>query len=861
MKKLTSIFIFSSAMLFSLCSFGEAADLQKKKNKSFLAENYTRAELRLNWWKDHQALKETSIFKKLKWRSVGPWVMSGRITDVAVPKENHFIIYACAASGGVWKTINNGTTWEPIFDNESTLTIGDIAVADSEPNIIWVGTGENNSSRSSYSGTGVFKSIDEGKTWKNMGLFDSHHVGRIVIHPKNPDIVYVAALGHLYTRNDERGLFKTTDGGKTWKKILYINDDTGVIDLVMDPTDSNILFAAAWQRSRKAWNFVESGPGSGIFKTTDAGKTWKKLTNDIPIGKHIGRIGVDIAASNPNVIYALLDNQAPRPGGKAATAKHRISSGISIKDLEKMSKTDFLKLGVKKIQEFLNENNVPPQYTAEMVHGMLKKGELTPQMISRHLLDANRKLFETNILGPEIYKSTDKGETWQKVNEKYIDNFYNTYGYYFGQIRIDPKNENKVYILGVPLMVSEDGGENFKSIGGMGVHHDHHALWVDPENPNHLINGNDGGLNFSYDEGKTWQKINNMPLGQFYTVTYDMEEPYNIYGGLQDNGVYYGTHTWVPDISEPWKLILWGDGAYVQVDPVDTDIVYTEFQFGNVFRLNKKDVDQKRVQPTGNVSSFLRKRAIKHKSIKPRVKFGEPALRFSWQTPILVSPHNRFIIYLGANKLFRSLDRGDHWYPISPDLTTNPEYGDVPYGTIATISESPLIPGLIYVGTDDGMVWITKNGGVTWEKINTGLPKKWVSRIEASRFDEGTAYVSLNGYRDDDFDKYIYKSLDHGKTWISIANNIPSGPVNVVREDPKNKNILYVGTDIGVYISLNSGKSWTTLGSGLPTVAVHDLVIHPRDYDIIIGTHGRSVYVLDADMIQGLIEKIQYEKE
>ncbi len=834
MKKLTSILILSSVLIFSHYSF---------------SENSTHADMRLNWWNDHLALKETSIFGNMKWRSVGPCVMGGRIIDIAVPKGDHFIIYASAASGGVWKTVNNGTTWEPIFDNESTLTIGDIAVSDSDSNIIWVGTGENNSSRSSYSGTGVFKSVNSGKTWKNMGLTDSHHIGRIIIHPENPDIVYVAVLGHLYTQNEERGLFKTVDGGKTWKKILYINENTGVIDLVMDPSDSNFLYAAAWQKSRKAWNFEESGPGSGIFKTTDAGKTWKQLTNGFPAGNHIGRIGIDIAASKPNVIYALLDNQAPRPGGKAAPAKHRISSGISIKDLEKMAKTDFLKLGVKKIQEFLNENNVPPQYTAEMVLGMVKKGELTPQMISRHLLDASRRQFETNIIGPEVYISTDKGQTWQKANKNHINNFSYTYGYYFGQIRIDPKNENKVYILGVPLMVSEDGGKNFKSIGGMGVHHDHHALWIDPDNPDHLINGNDGGLNFSYDSGKTWQKVNNMPLGQFYTITYDMEEPYNIYGGLQDNGVYYSPHTWIQGISEPWKLILWGDGAYVQVDPVDTDIVYTEFQFGNAFRLNKKDADQKRIQPDGNISRFLRRRAGKHKSIKPRVKFGEPALRFNWQTPILISPHNRFIIYLGANKLFKSLDRGDHWYPISPDLSTSPEQGDIPYGTIAAISESPLIPGLIYAGTDNGMVWITKNNGVTWEKINKGLPKKWVSRIEASRFDRGTVYISLNGYRDDDFDKYIYKSSDYGKTWLSIANNLPCGPINVVREDPKNKNILYIGTDIGVYISIDSGKSWTTLGTGLPTVAVHDLVIHPRENDIIIGTHGRSVYVLNIENI------------
>lgn len=730
---------------------------------------------RLNLWNEHLALKKKSPFDGLIWQSVGPQVMGGRITDIAVPKDSPYVIYVAVASGGIWKTVNNGTTWNPIFDNESCLTVGDIAVSDSDPDIIWVGGGESNSSRSSYSGTGVFKSVDGGKSWQNMGLGDTHHVGQIVIHPKDPDIVYVAAIGHLYTRNEERGLFKTDDGGKSWDKILYINDDTGIIDVVMDPKAPDTLYAAAWQRSRKAWNFVESGPGSGIYKTLDGGLTWKQLTSGFPAGEFVGRIGLSIAQSKPDVIYALLDNQALRPEKKP---------------------------------------------------------------VQKEEMDANRRLFETHIIGAEVYRSSDKGETWHKVNEGYIERFYNTYGYYFGQIRVDPKDEKKIYILGVPLMVSEDGGKTFKPIGGRGVHADHHALWIDPDNPSRLIDGNDGGLNFSYDGGKTWQKVNNMPIGQFYTVAYDMEDPYNIYGGLQDNGVYYGPHTWLPEELDPWKMILGGDGAYVQVDPLDADIVYAEFQFGNVFRIDK------------------RKNILK--SIKPEAKSGEPSLRFNWQTPILISPHNRFILYLGANKLFKSLDRGDRWYPISHDLTTNPEQGDVPYGCIVAISESPREPGLIYVGTDDGNVWVTKNSGVTWEKINQGLPpNKWVSRVEASRFDEGTVYVSLNGYRDDDFNKYIYKSPDYGKTWVSIASNLPSGPINVIREDPKNKNILYVGTDLGVYVSIDSGRSWSTLGSGLPTVYVHDLVIHPRDSDIIIGTHGRSVYVMDAEPIQGLDEKVQ----
>lgn len=765
MRKITSFAIILSAFLLTFNLLANTEKVSRGKDKWIADKRATPADLRLKWWDDHLALKESSPFKNIKWRSVGPWVMSGRITDVAVPKGSSHTIYAAVASGGVWKTTNEGTTWEPIFENESCLTIGDIAVADSDPDIIWVGGGENNSSRSSYSGTGVFKSSDSGKSWRNMGLHDSHHIGRIVIHPKDSDIVYVAAIGHLFTRNEERGVFKTIDGGNSWEKILFINDDTGVIDLVMDPSDPDTLYAATWQRSRKAWDFVEDGPGSGIHKTTDGGNTWKKLSNGFPTENFVGRIGLDIAASNPSIIYALLDNQAPRSDRK------------------------------------------PDQ----------------------------GRVF---IKGAEVYKSLNKGETWTKAHEGYIDDLYSNIGYYFGQIRVDPKDENKVFVLGIPLMLSQDGGKSFKKIGDSGVHTDHHALWIDPKDTAHVIDGNDGGLNFSYDGGKTWKKINNMPLGQFYAVNYDWEKPYNIYGGLQDNGIYYGPHTWLPGVSAPWKLLMGGDGVYVHVDPVDADIVYAQLPFGRVSRVDKK---------TGS-----------RKIIRPESKEGEPPLRFNWHTPIHISSHNRFILYVGANKVFKSLDRGDHWHAISPDLSTNPEQGNVPFGSLFTISESPVTPGLIYGGTDDGNVWVTKNGGAHWEKINKGLPSnKWVSRVVASRFDKATVYVSLNGYRDDDFDKYLYKSKDFGKTWVSIANNLPCGPINVVREDPQNKNILYVGTDIGVYVSLNGGKSWTTLGGGLPTVEVHDLVIHPRDNDIILGTHGRSVFIMDAEMIQEFGEEIK----
>ncbi|MFQ6081856.1 MAG: WD40/YVTN/BNR-like repeat-containing protein [Candidatus Aminicenantia bacterium] len=837
MKKFTIIlFVLLISVTFLLAQ--DKLQVKAQETKYSTTEKPTDPITRLESFEHHFALKNNSLFKNLKWRSVGPQVQGGRIVDLAIPKGNHFIIYAATASGGLWKTENNGTTWEPIFDNESSITIGDIAVADSDLNIIWVGTGENNSSRSSYSGTGVFKSTDGGKTWQNMGLTDTHHIGRIVIHPENPDIVYVAAIGHLYTDNEERGVFKTPDGGKNWEKILYISDKVGAIDLVMDPSDSNTLYAAAWERSRKAWNFVEGGEESRIYKTTDGGKTWKQLTNGLPAGENVGRIGLAIAPSNPNVIYALIDNQAKRPEEKPEKKKEKETSGITLEQLEKMTSEEFLKLDPKRIQLFLKENNVPKEYSAEMIIDLVRKGQLDPPTIAQYLLDANRRLFETNIIGAEVYRSDDGGETWRKMNEKYIDNFCYTYGYYFGNIRVSPDNENQIYILGVPLLTSNDGGKTFQSIGGRGVHADHHALWIDPKNPDRLIDGNDGGLNFSYDRGKTWQKINNLPIGQFYTITVDMEKPYNIYGGLQDNGVMYGPSNSIPGVTDPWKTIYGGDGAYVQIDSTDSNIVYAESQFGNISRINKKDGTKK--------------------NIKPKAKIGETPLRYNWQTPFLISHHNPFILYYGANKLFKSLDRGDHWWPISDDLTTNLQpQGDVPYSTITTISESPIRPGLLYAGTDDGNLWVTKNDGATWEKINQGLPKRWVSRVEASRFDEGTVYVSFTGYRNDDFEKYLFKSTDYGKTWVSVANNLPSEPINVIREDPKNKNILYVGTDLGVYITIDGGQTWHSLCNNLPTIAVHDLIVHPRDNDLVIGTHGRSVYVMNIENIQKFDEKIQ----
>ncbi len=839
-------FKFAIALMVGMAILAFAAEKKLsllEKDRILMSKvnpNPTPIEERLASFKKHMELAKKSLFKNLKWRNLGPVVQGGRLTDIDVPKGKPYTIYIAAASGGVWKTENNGTTWTPIFDNEATFTIGDIAIAPSDPNIIWVGTGENNSSRSSYAGTGVYKSTDGGKTWKYMGLGETHHIGRILIHPKNPDIVYVAAIGHLYTYDNARGLYKTTDGGKTWQKLpLPTNEKVGVIDIAMDPSNPDVLYAALWQRDRRAWNFVESGPGSGIYKSTDGGKTWKRLTKGFPQGWFVGRIGIAVAPSNPKVVYAIVDNQKIRPGAEKELKERLKKGAISIEALEKMTKEEFLALGKEKIEKFLRENRFPKEYTAEKIIEMVRKGKITPKDLADYVNDANRRLISSRVIGPEIYRSDDGGETWRKVNKHYIPGFYNTYGYYFGQIRVDPEDENRVYILGVPLMVSEDGGKTFRRIGGRGVHADHHALWIDPDYPARILDGNDGGLNISYDRGKTWQKINNIPIGQFYTIEIEKNKrsPYRICGGLQDNGVMCGTNLSVPGVTEPWKTILGGDGGYVRFDPSDPNTVYAEFQFGNIYRID------------------LKKRSLKF--IKPKAKLGEPPLRFNWQTPFLVSPHNPYILYIGANKVFISYDRGDHWYPISPDLTTNPPIqGDVPFGTITSLSESPLKPGLLYVGTDDGKVWVTKNGGATWEEIDKGLPKKWVSRVVASAFDEATVYLTMTGYRDDDFRTYVFKSTDYGKTWVSIKGNLPDEPVNVIREDPHNPNILYLGTDLGVYVTIDGGKTWHSLRCNLPTLPVHDLKVHPLEADLVIGTHGRSVYLLEIEPIEELTPEI-----
>jgi photosystem II stability/assembly factor-like uncharacterized protein len=755
--------------------------LQAKKVKVPERIHSTDPALRMKWFDQHVEMKEKTSHKDMKWQYIGPQNVSGRCTDIAVvtPKSENFTIYVAAASGGVWKTVNEGTTWEPVFDQAASTSIGDVTIAPSNNDIVWIGTGEANIFRSSMAGCGVYKSTDAGKTWTHMGLTDTNTIPRIIIHPKNPDTVYVAASGHEWTHNAERGVYKTTDGGKTWEKILYINEQTGAIDLVMDPTNSEILYAATWQRIRDRWNDPRNKPGytgSGIHKTTDGGKTWKAINKGLPEAKNRGRIGIDLCLSKPNVVYALVDN-------------YEIAREITDED-----RAD--------------------------TYGVPSSGF---------------------IKGSTVYRSDDGGANWKQTSgltpetKQDMERHAGTYGWVFGQIRVDPNDENTVYIMGVPLSVSNDGGKTFRRLRGM--HGDHHGMWIDPNNSNYIINVNDGGIVISYDKGETWRQfLHNLPLCQFFNIAYDMDTPFRVYGSMQDHGSFRG----VVDLSRgrdniptvDFEGAPGGEGSSHAIDPTDPRIVYSAGFYGTLSR-----------SVLGKDGQWQRK------SILPRQLPGEPRLRGQWVAPFILSPHNPNIIYHGMQYLFRSRDRGDTFERISPDLTYNnkSEMGDIPYQTLFSISESPFKFGLIYVGTDDGKVHVTKDGGKTWKEIMKGLPyRKWVSRIVASAFDMGTVYMTQNGKRDDDFAAYVWKSTDFGENWVDISGNIPLGPVNVIREHPTNRNVLYVGTDIGVYVTTDGGKTWEVLGGNLPSTFVADLIVHPRDSILVIATHGRGMWAIDV---------------
>ncbi|MEO9512986.1 MAG: glycosyl hydrolase [Flavobacteriaceae bacterium] len=783
-------------------------------------------------------MAETSLVKNIPLKNVGPSVMSGRVVDLEVNPNNPSEFYVAYASGGLWHTTTNGISFSPIMDNSNTQNIGDIAIAWSTGDI-WVGTGENNASRSSYAGIGMLKSTDKGTTWVNVGLPDSHHIGRILINPNNPSEVVVGVTGHLYSPNQERGVYKTTDGGETWKKTLFVNETTGIIDMVHAPHNFNVQYAAAWTKDRKAWNFEGNGAASGIYKSIDGGSNWSLvsiLESGFPTGSGVGRIG--LAVFDDTTIYAVHDSQFRRKKNKEGREDE-----LTKEDFKTMQKEQFLKLDDKTLNDYLKKNGFQEKYKAENVKQMVRSGSVQPTDLAKYLENANSALFNTPVVGAEVYRSDDAGATWKKMNENYIDDLFYSYGYYFAQIRVDPNNKDHIYLAGVPLIKSEDGGNTFKSISKENVHADHHALWINPEHPGHLINGNDGGINITYDDGQHWMKNNSPKVGQFYAINIDHDIPYNVYGGLQDNGVWKGVHSnkedskWHQTGKNPWEMIMGGDGMQVQIDNRNSSIVYTGFQFGNYYRLDLEN--------------------NKRKYIQPKHALGESPYRFNWQTPILLSKHNQDILYLAGNKLHRSLNKGDDWEVISDDLTQGGKKGNVAYGTITSISESTFKFGLLYTGSDDGLVHISKNGGGSWENISSSFPKNlWVSEVVASQHKKERVYATLNGYRWDDFTPYIYVSEDYGKNWKNIANNIPTSSVNALVEDPENADLLFAGTDNGLYVSFNRGGSWELFQNGMPNVAVHDLVIQPEAKHLLIGTHGRSIYKADISALQQINSKV-----
>ena len=789
-------------------------------------------------------LIKNSIVKNIKFENIGPSIMSGRVSDIEVNPKNPKEFYVAYASGGLWHTTNNGNTFESIFDNANTQNIGDFDV-DWVNKILIVGTGENNSSRSSYAGIGILKSVDNGTNWINIGLTDSHHIGKVKINPNNSNEIVVGVIGHLYSKNSERGIFKTKDGGQSWNKTLFIDDDTGVIDLDIDSENFNIQFAATWQRDRSPWNFNGNGNKSGIYKSLDAGENWTLISNKesgFPNDEGVGRIGISVY--DENTIYAIVDNQSRRPKEK----KNLKQKGIDKMSFEDMSLEKFIELNDMDLNQFLKNNGFPKKYDAKKVKQLVEAKEISPIDLKLFLEDANTVMFETPIIGAEVYRTDDGGINWVKKNINYLGSLYNTYGYYFGRVHVSPINKDHIYIYGVPILKSKDGGVSYESIDYENLHVDHHDLWINPNDSEHLINGNDGGVNMSYDGGKNWTKLNQPSVGQFYAINVDNSKPYNVYGGLQDNGVWMAKHnskeslSWHQTGHNNWKSIMGGDGMQIQIDRRDSNIIYTGSQFGVYYRLDNN--------------------SNKRYYIKPKHDLGEKKLRFNWQSPILLSPHNQDILYFGSNKLHISYNKGDLWSFKSKDLTKGLKKGNVPYGTLTAIDESIFKFGKIVVGSDDGLINLTNDGGNSWTTISKNLPQNlWVSRVVFSKHNKDRIYASLNGYRFDDFKPYVYVSDDNGSSWKSLSSNLPISSVNVIKEDPNFPNLLYIGSDNGTYLSFDKGINWNPFSNGLNKVAVHDLVIQNEEKDLLIGTHGRSIYKTDLSVIYNYLDNIEDSKD
>ncbi len=758
----------------------------------------------------------------LRWRSIGPANMGGRITDIEGLPSPSKTFYVAAAAGGIWKTTNNGITFRPVFDDQRVISMGDIAIAPSDTSIIWAGSGEEDSRNSISPGGGIYKSTDGGMSWEMMGLEGTQSIGRILIHPTDPNTVWVAALGHPWGSNPERGLYKTTDGGETWKLAKFISDKAGFVDLVMHPRDPNTLWASSWERVRNAYEFRSGGPGSALWKSTDGGESWTEVTGGGFPATNKGRIGIDIARSNPEVMYALVEAEKGDSAVAADTTETALTSGQK---------------------------------------------------------------------GSGLYRSADGGRTWRFMNDE------NTRPFYYSQVRVDPSDEDHVIWSSTPVRLSRDGG---KTVGSttIGIHVDHHALWWDAADPDRFIVGNDGGVAMTWDKGGNYQFINTMPLGQFYEIGYDMSVPYNVCGGLQDNGTWCGPSRRADgDITNKhWATVNGGDGFFAVLDPRDNHLLYAESQRGNVARINLATGDRTGLDKPDwrdgtkamrdSIALMLDEddnlhdpsQAQRLAALRERVSADSAALdlRYNWNTPIELSPHNPDVLYIGANCVLRSMKRGEDLEPISPDLTyndttkyristettggiTRDATGAETYGTIVALAESPRVPGMLFAGTDDGRVWIRRSEAMEWEELTgrfRGVPKNtYVRRIEPSSHDPQRFYVAFDGHRTDDFTPYLFVTDDGGRSFRSIAAGLPAGKpdcLHVVREDPHNPDLLFAGTDVGVYVSLDRGKSWRRFMNGLPTVPVHDLKIHPRDHELIAGTHGRSIWVVNIAPLEQL---------
>jgi photosystem II stability/assembly factor-like uncharacterized protein len=764
----------------------------------------------------HQS--DDPILRAFTWRSIGPANMSGRIDDIAVVETAPSTFYIGFATGGIWKTTNNGTTFEPIFDAEPVASIGDIAIAPSNPDVIYVGTGEANNRQSASFGAGVYKSIDAGKTWKYVGLKETQSIARIVVNPKDPNIAYVAAIGHLFGPNKDRGLYKTTDGGATWTNTKFIDENTGFTDVVIDPANPSVLYAASYQRRRVPWGFNGGGPGSGLWKTTDAGKTWTKLTgHGLPGNPIIGRIGIDIARSHPQTIYASIEVGAS--GGTGA--------------------------GV-------NDDGTLQDPNAPQAQGRGGRGNEPPPPP-----DPNKS---------GIWRTDDGGKTW-----KFLSNSMDRPMYY-SQIRVDPTNPEIAYQGGAPFFKTADGGKTWKQVQGL-AHSDHHAIWIDPKDHDHVMVGNDGGLDVTYDQAETWEFVNNIGgVGLFYKVSADMRKPYYVCGGLQDNGSFCGPSAVRSQngiLNSDWFRVGGGDGFYTANDWTDWHILYSESQDGATSRLDLGRGQTVSIRPRGPSTGRGGRGgrgAEPEGNIVPTVPEGT-AFRFYWNTPFMLSPHNPSTIYLGGNRLFASSDRGNTWM-MSPDLTRNIGRNDRPimgvdgkapmaskhdgaaaYSNIVTVSESPVVPGIVWVGTNDGNLQVSRDGGRTWKNVTDKVPgvpaETHVSRVAASPFDEGGAYVTFDGHRTDDHSAYIFVTKDFGETWTSLKGNLPAGNLDIITPDPRNRNLLFLGSEYALYVSLDGGHDWKPFMQGLPTVRIDDLIIQPREHDLIAGTHGRSIWILD----------------